>query len=116
MSADVWPHWDPGPRQEAPRALWPGNRLLRIVEMGVGQMDARRSRRQAGTTNRGTNVLNMLRTYIDHYHHRDEGATAVEYGIMVALIAIVIIAAVTLLGTNLSDTFDRVAESIPGEE
>ena len=32
----------------------------------------------------------------------DRGATAVEYGLMVALIAIVIIAAVTLLGSNLS--------------
>ena len=30
------------------------------------------------------------------------GATAVEYALMVALIALVIIAAVTLLGTNLS--------------
>ncbi len=35
----------------------------------------------------------------------EEGATAVEYGIMVALIAIVIIAGVTLLGTNLRATF-----------
>lgn len=41
---------------------------------------------------------------------RDEdGATAVEYGLMVALIAVVIIAAVTLLGTNLSEKFDTVA-------
>ncbi|WP_210438147.1 Flp family type IVb pilin [Nocardioides xinjiangensis] len=37
---------------------------------------------------------------------RDErGATAVEYGLMVALIAIVIIAAVTTLGTNLDAKF-----------
>ena len=79
-------------------------------------MDARRLRRQAGTTNRGTNVLTMLRSYIDHYHHRDEGATAVEYGIMVALIAIVIIVAVTALGINLSDTFQEVADSIPGTD
>jgi pilus assembly protein Flp/PilA len=39
----------------------------------------------------------------------DRGATAVEYGLMVALIAAVIIAAVTLLGTNVRDTFDTVA-------
>ena len=41
---------------------------------------------------------------------RDErGATAVEYGLMVALIAVVIIAAVTLLGTNLRDMFNNIA-------
>ena len=43
---------------------------------------------------------------------REEGATAVEYGLMVALIAIVIIAAVTLLGGNLKDLFSTVATSV----
>ena len=44
---------------------------------------------------------------------RDErGATAVEYGLMVALIAIVIIGAVTLLGNNLKTLFSNVATSI----
>lgn len=42
----------------------------------------------------------------------DRGATAVEYGLMVALIAIVIIVAVTLLGTNLSSLFNRTATSV----
>lgn len=42
----------------------------------------------------------------------DRGATAVEYGLMVALIAIVIIAAVTILGTNLSTLFQNVAEKV----
>ena len=42
----------------------------------------------------------------------EEGATAVEYGLMVALIAIVIIVAVGLLGTNLSSKFNQVAVSI----
>jgi pilus assembly protein Flp/PilA len=45
----------------------------------------------------------------------ESGATAVEYGLMVALIAVVIIAAVGLLGTNLSARFNQVAGSIgPG--
>lgn len=43
---------------------------------------------------------------------QEEGATAVEYGLMVALIAIVIIAAVTLLGGNLSTLFHNVATSV----
>ena len=43
----------------------------------------------------------------------EEGATAVEYGIMVALIAIVIIAAVVLLGEALRDVFFNVADRLP---
>jgi pilus assembly protein Flp/PilA len=42
----------------------------------------------------------------------ERGATAVEYGLMVALIAIVIIVAVQLLGSNLSSLFNSVATSV----
>jgi pilus assembly protein Flp/PilA len=42
----------------------------------------------------------------------DEGATAVEYGLMVSLIAVVIITAVTLIGTNLTGVFNAVAAAI----
>lgn len=45
--------------------------------------------------------------------YSDKGATAVEYGLMVALIAAVIITAVTLIGTNLSSLFDAVGNKIP---
>ena len=44
----------------------------------------------------------------------DRGATAVEYGLIVALIAVVIIAAVVILGQNLRENFESVADSIPG--
>ena len=40
------------------------------------------------------------------------GASAVEYGLLVALIAIIIIVAVTLLGTNLKSSFNKTAGSI----
>lgn len=43
---------------------------------------------------------------------REKGATAVEYGLMVALIAVVIIAGVTLLGTKLLAMFNGIAGSI----
>jgi pilus assembly protein Flp/PilA len=44
---------------------------------------------------------------------RDEsGATAIEYGLIAALIAVVIIGAVQLVGTNLSTTFGKVATNI----
>ena len=42
----------------------------------------------------------------------ERGATAVEYGIMVALIAAVIIAAVVFLGNKTSSTFSCTASSI----
>jgi len=38
----------------------------------------------------------------------EKGATAVEYGIMVALIAVVIIVAVTTLGTNINSAFETI--------
>ncbi|GAA2739314.1 hypothetical protein GCM10009867_34860 [Pedococcus aerophilus] len=43
---------------------------------------------------------------------REEGATAVEYGLMVALIAIVIIVAVTALGGSIRGLFNSAATSI----
>ena len=42
----------------------------------------------------------------------DEGATAVEYGLMVSLIAAVIVGAVTLIGGNLTSLFNSVAASV----
>jgi pilus assembly protein Flp/PilA len=42
-----------------------------------------------------------------------KGATAVEYGLLVALIAAVLIAVVTVLGTTLSGTFDKVVKALP---
>ena len=42
----------------------------------------------------------------------EKGATAVEYGLMVGLIAVVIIAAVTLLGDNLKAMFNDIAGKV----
>jgi pilus assembly protein Flp/PilA len=44
---------------------------------------------------------------------RDEnGATAIEYGLIAALISVVIIAALLVLGTGLSNTFNTVAQQV----
>lgn len=45
----------------------------------------------------------------------EKGATAVEYGIMVALIAVVIIAAVTLLGGQMNTMFETVSCQLKGD-
>ena len=57
-------------------------------------------------------MLKVLVRFQTRISTRDRGATAVEYGLMVALIAIVIIVAVTALGSNLSGLFKRVSSSV----
>jgi pilus assembly protein Flp/PilA len=42
----------------------------------------------------------------------EEGATMVEYGLLVALIAMVALAAIVLLGQNLSSLFNTVAGTV----
>jgi pilus assembly protein Flp/PilA len=48
-------------------------------------------------------MLNVLKRFV----REEEGATMVEYGLMVALIAVVCILVVAALGTSLSKTFDK---------
>jgi len=47
-----------------------------------------------------------------NFFKEEEGATAVEYGLMVALIAVVIIVAVSTLGQTLVNIFTDVATNI----
>ncbi|MBP7242533.1 MAG: Flp family type IVb pilin [Amaricoccus sp.] len=42
----------------------------------------------------------------------DDGATAIEYGLLAALIAVGIISAVGILGDNLRDAFDEVNQEL----
>jgi pilus assembly protein Flp/PilA len=46
------------------------------------------------------------------FQNRERGATAVEYGLMVSLITVVILVAVVLLGTNLSTLFNKTATGV----
>ncbi|MCY1382689.1 Flp/Fap pilin component [compost metagenome] len=48
--------------------------------------------------------LNATRRFL----RDEEGVTAIEYGLIAALIAVVIIVAVRLVGTNLDAVFDRI--------
>ena len=57
-------------------------------------------------------MTKYIAKFQSHIATREKGATAVEYGLMVALIAIVIIVAVALLGTNLSTLFNKTASSV----
>ena len=43
----------------------------------------------------------------------DEGQTLVEYGLLVALIALAVITALTLLGQKIANTFNNINSSLP---
>jgi pilus assembly protein Flp/PilA len=49
---------------------------------------------------------------IKNFFKDEAGASAVEYGLLVALIAVVIITAVTMLGTTISGVFNNAATNI----
>ena len=61
----------------------------------------------------GAGMLQFLMTLADRRPCRsEEGVTAIEYGLIAALIAVAIVTAVTLVGTNLSSIFDKVATKL----
>jgi pilus assembly protein Flp/PilA len=49
---------------------------------------------------------------IRNFFKDESGASAVEYGLLVALIAVAIIGAVTALGGSLRDTFQNVSDKV----
>lgn len=57
-------------------------------------------------------MLDYMRIRLRAIPRTERGASAVEYGLLVALIAIIIIGAVTLLGTNLRGIFNSSATQI----
>jgi len=50
--------------------------------------------------------------FITKFAADESGATAIEYGLIAALIAVVIIGAVTTLGTKLTSTFTAVSNKL----
>lgn len=61
-----------------------------------------------------TSFQRTIRVVVSKLRLDETGATAVEYGLMVALIAAVIIGAVTTLGANTRDCYTNVATAISG--
>jgi pilus assembly protein Flp/PilA len=43
----------------------------------------------------------------------ESGATAIEYGLIAALVAVVLVAALSAMGTKLSGTFNTVSTNLP---
>lgn len=61
-------------------------------------------------------AIQVLGTYLRANVKSEKGATAVEYGLLVALIAAFIIGAVVLLGENILGGFETVNEKLAGED
>jgi len=57
-------------------------------------------------------MLTYARVLLRSIIRDEKGATAIEYGLIAALIAVAAITAMTTLGTNLSTTFTTVANKI----
>ena len=63
-------------------------------------------------------MFEMMQIYllqvINRFRRDDEGAALAEYGLLVALIAVICVVAVTALGTQVSIAFSKIASAISG--
>ena len=59
-------------------------------------------------------MLSRFTTSVVDFLQREDGPTAVEYAVMLALIIVVCIAAITTLGQNANKTFTSVGTTIGG--
>jgi pilus assembly protein Flp/PilA len=55
-----------------------------------------------------SNQMNFMKNFVQD----EAGATAIEYGLIAALIAVVIIAALTVLGQQVSGGFSKIASAV----
>jgi pilus assembly protein Flp/PilA len=62
------------------------------------------------TQRRGAPEPTMFKSFL----REEQGVTAIEYGLIAALIAIAIIVALTALGDALSSNFDQVSSAVTG--
>lgn len=56
-----------------------------------------------------------MKNLVSKFLKDESGATAIEYGLIAALIAVVIIGGVTTLGTNLDTTFTNLSNNVGGD-
>jgi pilus assembly protein Flp/PilA len=85
-----------------------GTLVCRLIELGlfeIGQIRPDRSRWPRLFAVEKGSPMGLLRDFI----RNDSGATAIEYGLIAALIAVVIITGVTSVGTKLSTTFTTLS-------
>jgi len=54
----------------------------------------------------------IMTNIIKNFWNDEEGATAIEYGLIAGLIAVAIIGVLTTMGTNLSNLFDLIGDKL----
>ncbi|WP_296762312.1 Flp family type IVb pilin [Sediminimonas sp.] len=52
--------------------------------------------------------------FMKNFKKNDSGATAIEYGLIAALVAVALITALSLLGTDLNNIFGAVSDELQG--
>jgi pilus assembly protein Flp/PilA len=57
-------------------------------------------------------MLSRIKNFVVDFVEREDGPTAVEYAVMLALIIVVCLAAITTLGQNANQTFTSVGTAI----
>ena len=55
-----------------------------------------------------------MKKILINFFKDEDGVTAIEYGLIAALIAVVIILAVTFVGSSLSNTFSYIGDQVDG--
>ncbi len=53
-----------------------------------------------------------MKKFLNKIRKDESGATAIEYGLIAALIAVVLITSLTALGTNISTKFNSISTSV----
>ena len=71
-----------------------------------------------GTLDQMRNLLNNMmirgKTFLGRLHSEENGQALVEYALILALVAVVVIAAITLLGQGVHNTLNNVANAVNG--
>ena len=55
-----------------------------------------------------------MQNLVTRFIKDESGATAIEYGLIAALISVALIAGAKAIGTNLNEKFDQVASDVKG--
>ena len=61
-------------------------------------------------------MMRSLKPIIKKLWKSDSGVTAIEYALIAALIAIVIVASLTLIGTDLGDMLDNFSKNLANKD
>jgi pilus assembly protein Flp/PilA len=98
------------PRPPQPESRRHGEWPAAVANLQVGHhLGADRS---FGSVPYRTQEKPVMKNLFASFIKNESGATAIEYGLIGALISVVIIVAVKLVGSNLSGTFDKIAQNL----